>query len=104
MLSSFDPRIIARCRSIDPRIPGAVIYADVPEMPWFLRRGQGRLLSGASVMKPEKSQATTGMVDRNHKRGRAVVPWTVDTREDAERLDLLGVDGLVSNCPGEILM
>jgi glycerophosphoryl diester phosphodiesterase len=102
VVSSFDPRVIRRCRGIDRAIESAVIYADVPEMPWFLRQGQGRLLCGATVMKPEWHQVTKAMVARHHRAGRAVVPWKVDSADDAANLTALGVDGLISNCPGEL--
>ena len=66
-----------------------------------LARRIGRML--------ERAHATTAVlhwrvvdravVERCHAQGVPVVAWTVETRADAQRLDELGVDGLIADDP-----
>lgn len=102
IVSSFDPLIVRRVRLIAPEIPVAAIYSSSREIPWFLRRSGGRRFSGATVMKPHYSGAPEAMVRRHHRRGRLVMPWTVDDPDVARALADRGVDAVVTNRPGEI--
>ena len=101
--SSFDPLAVRRLARIAPEIPRAVIYADSPNMPRWLRHGQGRLICGAAILKPQFDQVTTAMVEHNKKAGRAIVTWTVDDAEDARSLARVGVSGIVTNDPGTVV-
>ena len=40
-----------------------------------------------------------GAVERAHATSAAVLAWTVDTREDLERVVAAGVDGVITNDP-----
>ncbi|MFW5743770.1 MAG: glycerophosphodiester phosphodiesterase [bacterium] len=102
IVSSFDPFVVRRVRLIAPEIPVAAIYSSSREIPWFLRRSGGRRLSGATIMKPHYASAPQAMVRRHHRRGRLVMPWTVDDPEVARSLAGHGVDAVVTNRPDEI--
>lgn len=102
IVSSFDPFVVRRVRLLAPEVPVAAIYADTPDLPRFVRRGGARFYSGATVMKPNHAKATARHVRFHHRRGRLVVPWTVDDEELARVLAARGVDALVTNRPGEI--
>ena len=99
MVSSFDPFIVARVRRCTRDIPVAVIYADSDGMPLLLRRGGGRLIAGARIMKPHHDLADDRTVRRHHRGGRPVFAWTVDDPDLARRLADSGVDGLITNEP-----
>lgn len=102
IVSSFDPLIVRRVRLLAPEIPVAAIYSSSREIPWFLRRSGGRRLSGATIMKPHYSGSPAAMVRRHHRRGRLVMPWTVDDASVALELAERGVDAVITNRPGEI--
>jgi glycerophosphoryl diester phosphodiesterase len=104
LISSFDPRVVRTCRRIDPSLPGSVIYTNHPDMPWFLREGQGRWLAGANVMKPSYEQVDRSVVERHHRRGRRVIVWTIDSPAEANAAVRAGVDGIVSNRPDALLL
>ncbi|MFW5689094.1 MAG: glycerophosphodiester phosphodiesterase [Spirochaetota bacterium] len=102
IISSFDPFVVRRVRLLAPEIPAAAIYANTDDLPRFLRRNGGRFYSGAAVMKPNHASTTAHHVARHHRRGRLVMPWTVDDEALAVELANRGVDALITNRPGEI--
>ena len=48
---------------------------------------------------PESSMLTREIVDKAHEMGMKVLPWTVDSKQEALRLKGLGVDGIITDCP-----
>ena len=61
----------------------------------------GRILgeTGASATTLHYKLASRAVVERCHALGAAVLAWTVDDRALLERLDKLGVDGVITNDP-----
>jgi glycerophosphoryl diester phosphodiesterase len=99
-VSSFNPLSIRRVAKANRAIETAVLYADSPGMPFWLRRGQGRFISGSRILKPHHTQVTGRFMARYSRRlGYRVVPWTVDDPVEARRLADLGVDGIITNDP-----
>jgi glycerophosphoryl diester phosphodiesterase len=102
MVSSFDPLVIRRFARLLPMVARAVIYAEAKELPRFLRRGFGRVIARAAVLKPHSPQATPNMIAAAHRRGRAVAPWTIDDPGQAVELANSGADAIITNRPIEI--
>lgn len=102
IVSSFDPLVIRRVRLIAPEIPVAAIYASTKDIPYLLRRGGARVVSGATVMKPNYLDATPAHIARQHRRNRLIMPWTVDDPRVAVELAERGVDAIITNRPIEI--
>ena len=87
-----------------PDIPTGVIYIQHGDLPFLLRKGQGRFITKSSILKPHCSGITKRMMLFNGKLfGYAVLPWTVNTRQEARRLFSLGAAGVISDCP-EVLI
>lgn len=100
MVSSFNPLVLRSFRHITPRIPTALIFAKHQEVPFYLRRGEGRRLVGCDALKPKFDQVTVRSAARWGKReGYPLLPWTVDDADEAERLIGLGARGIISNTP-----
>jgi len=100
VVSSFNPLMLAKFKATCPRIPTAIIYCDEPELPWYLRRGEGRWIAGADFLKPEYVMPTSrGMALNRALEGRKVLPWTVDDPVVAKRMIALGCEGVISNTP-----
>jgi glycerophosphoryl diester phosphodiesterase len=55
------------------------------------------LAMGAFSWHPRFAVLTHGQVDMLHAAGLRVFPWTINTREEAEKLIAWGVDGLICN-------
>ncbi len=103
LVSSFNPFAVRAFKQIEPEVPTAVIYCRDPELPFWLRRGEGRYVSGCDVLKPKDASVTDALLRPNAGRARLpVLCWTVDTVEGAVTLIERGVDGIISNDPGPI--
>jgi glycerophosphoryl diester phosphodiesterase len=93
ILSSFDKRILQRIADMEE--PPAIAYisdhgADkrVVEMLLALR---------AFSWHPRFTALTRDQVELVHTAGLKVFPWTINTREEAEKLIAMGVDGIICN-------
>lgn len=103
VVSSFNPWMLAKFKATCPRIPTAIIYCADDDVPWYLRRGEGRWIAGADFLKPEyiiptKSKMAFGRAIG----GRPVLPWTVDEPTIARHMLALGCEGVISNRPHEL--
>ncbi|MDY7027007.1 MAG: glycerophosphodiester phosphodiesterase family protein [Spirochaetota bacterium] len=100
VISSFDPLSLREIRRIDPELQTAHIYSNHPDLPWSLRRGAGRFICRPLALKPDRKDVNRwNMLCRSRIEGYPVIPWTVDDREEAERLLSLGTEGIISNVP-----
>jgi glycerophosphoryl diester phosphodiesterase len=100
VVSSFNPLMLAKFKATCPRIPTAIIYCADDDVPWYLRRGEGRWIAGADFLKPEYLIPTrTGMAIGRAIGGRPVLPWTVDEPAIARKMIALGCEGVISNTP-----
>jgi glycerophosphoryl diester phosphodiesterase len=54
---------------------------------------------GYDVVSPTFRSVTPGMIAEAHELGLPVIPWTVNTTADMERLMDLGVDGIITDYP-----
>ena len=57
---------------------------------------------GYDVISPAFRSVTAGMIAEAHELGLPVVPWTVNTTADMERLMDLGVDGIITDYPSRL--
>ncbi len=76
---------------------GSVFAACARVAPALVRILLARARGSALVLHYEL--VTPAVVERAHALGAPVVAWTVDTREDLERVDQAGVDAVVTNDP-----
>jgi glycerophosphoryl diester phosphodiesterase len=93
IISSFDRRILERIAAMDA--PPAIAYISD-------RGADNGLLEMLVKMKafswhPRFKVLTRDQVELLHASGIKVFPWTINTREEAEKLLALGVDGLICN-------
>lgn len=95
IISSFDQRILQRIAAMEA--PPAIAYISD-------HGADKRVLEMLLGMKafswhPRFKVLTREQVEMLHAAGVRVFPWTINTREEAERMLALGVDGLICNEP-----
>ena len=105
MVSSFNPFQLRLFRKLSKdTIPTAVIYNDSTEIPRLLRHGAGRHIAGCTILKPNRILLTESIFKRDHsRRGYPIIAWVVDDYSEAEKLVEMGVSGIISNNPENLL-
>jgi glycerophosphoryl diester phosphodiesterase len=103
-VSSFNPLSIAVFKKVSPHIPTAIIYSDdSDDVPWFFRRGFGRIIANSDYVKPKHTLVTGAAFSRIAVRERRpMIPWTVDDRETASAMLRQGCEGIISNRPQDM--
>jgi glycerophosphoryl diester phosphodiesterase len=103
LVSSFNPMALARFKYLAPALPTAIIWSGDPDVPAYLRHGEGRWIGKVDVLKPDAVKVTPFSSFRWRKLGHyPILPWTVDDRLEAERLVSLGCEGVISNKPQDL--
>lgn len=97
LVSSFDYDELRVCRTLLSTIPlGLLIseqvfnYAEIAEK------------LGAKAVVPEYYLVNEKYVKDAHERGLQIMVWTVNEKNDIERMKRIGVDGIISNYPDRV--
>lgn len=89
---SFDHATIERMREIAPKVARGVLFdGSLASLNDVLAR------SAARDVWPHWKLIDQALVNRIHARGCRVIAWTVNNRDEAQRLAALGVDGICSD-------
>jgi glycerophosphoryl diester phosphodiesterase len=105
LAASGSAAVLRRLRVLDPALATSLTY---PRGRFFLPK---RLLlpfriaglleaAGASAATLRQQVISNAVVDRCHELGVPVLAWTVNRRGVLDRLDRLGVDGVITDDPG----
>ena len=95
IISSFDARILLRIAAME-KPPAIALISDDPADRTVLNM---LMEMKAFSWHPRLKVLTRDQVEMMHSAGLRVFPWTVKTRQDAERMVPLDVDGLITNDP-----
>ena len=65
----------------------------------------GKMLAttGCNIISPNYNLMSDGWVKSAHQSGMKIIPWTVNERDEMERLIGLGVDGIITDYPDRLL-
>jgi glycerophosphoryl diester phosphodiesterase len=120
LAASFRPRALRILKRVEPKLSTGLSYpfdrAGIAERPVFqplirtglagLRRTLpariGRMLAraGADAALVHHALVSPRLVERCHRRGAAVLAWTIEDEQALRRVLTAGVDGVIANDPG----
>jgi glycerophosphoryl diester phosphodiesterase len=97
---SFSPLALRRLRTLAPDLPTVFLYELAPPA---IRDGPPPF--GAKILGPGLNvvKARPELVGRVHERGHQVYVWTVNEPDEIDLMLGLGVDGIISDRPAEVL-
>lgn len=97
---SFSPLAVRRMRTLTPEVPTVFLFEFGASAVWTGRPPFGADRLGPGI-KPLRNR--TELVRRAHDRGHQVYVWTVNERADIDLVLGLGVDGVISDRPADVL-
>ncbi len=97
-VQSFDFRVLHSMRQLAPQIPlAALVETDTPDFVAAVREAR------ADIMAPEFPMVTPDKVAAARAAAIPVVPWTVNTPADWERMVEAGVSGIITDDPAALI-
>ncbi len=99
VVSSFDPAMLAGLAALAPRVPRALL---VHRTRWHVLHAALAMPLGAAAVHLERTLTRPELVRSLQARGLLVNVWTVNDPGEARDLADLGVDGLISDAPGDV--
>lgn len=99
-LQSFEIPVLERLRALRPTDPIGLLVEVIEGDPVAQCRRLGAMTYNPDVLEIVKYP---GLVAELHAAGIAIQPWTADTEEQWTLLTDLGVDGIITDLPGELL-
>ncbi|HEX2731644.1 MAG TPA: glycerophosphodiester phosphodiesterase [Polyangiaceae bacterium] len=100
LVSSFHPRLLGKFRVRDTRVPSALIFS--ARHAALFRLGWSEFL-GYQALHPEASALLSSPIRKGLPGDACFNVWTVNDPDQARSLSALGVNALISDCPGRIL-
>jgi glycerophosphoryl diester phosphodiesterase len=98
VLQSFDFRTLIAMKKLAPEIKLSALYSGPAKD--FVAIGKE---AGAGIVSPVASLVTPEQVKAAHAAKMEVLPWTVNTPQEWERLVNAGVDGIISDDPAALI-
>jgi glycerophosphoryl diester phosphodiesterase len=97
---SFSAKALRRVHGLAPEISTVFLFDTAAPEVW-----RGEPPDGSDALGPgiDALREQPGVVRQAHDRGHRVLVWTVNTREDLDLVHRLGVDGVISDRPAELL-
>lgn len=97
IISSFDWNMLEETANLNPNIPiGVLTEEDINTALAFAEKIK------AKAIHPDFQLLNPDNVNEIHKKGFLVLPWTVNTKEDIQKVKSYQVDGIISDNPDKI--
>ena len=98
IVSSFNHFSLMKFHTLAPEIKTAILYMGGIKEPWNYAKK-----IGAKGLHPYYPILNKEAIRHAHQEGFTVYPFTVDRLEEMERLIELGVDGMITNVPDQLI-
>jgi glycerophosphoryl diester phosphodiesterase len=98
VIQSFDFRTLHALKRLAPEIRLSALYQGKPRD--FVEVARE---AGAAIISPHFSLVTREQVEKAHKAGLQVIPWTANTEEDWKRMVDAGADAIISDDPAALI-
>lgn len=104
IISSFDSRLLKAVKNFEPRCKTGFLYPtlDFATHPFEVIPFLTAKRIGADYIHPYAPCVTKGIVKQAHRMGIKVNVWTVNDEATVKKLVNLGVDGIITDCPGKV--
>ncbi len=100
--SSFDPEVLFEIKKLDPRATLSLLFCPQFATPQLALDAATRL--GAQIFSPDHQMLTSkNQVDQLKQQGFRLIPWTVNDPARWRQLIDMGVDGIITDFPVELL-
>lgn len=105
VVQSFNPQTVQRTKLLAPQLPASLLVGQLPTTPSRVRAR--RLVSqvlevGANALSVWHATLTPPLIEEMRKRAIAVWAWTVDEDIIMRDLAMMGVQGIITNCPDRL--
>ena len=97
IIQSFDFRTLKYLHQKHPGIKTAMLIEDFDKR--TLDEQSTSLGFLPTIYSPEYSLLSENLIKACHEKGMKIIPWTVNSKEEIERLRGLGVDGIITDFP-----
>ena len=101
VVSSFDPRLLALLRALDPDVPRALLYARTQGVVFW--QAWLAVPLGVVALHPQHDLVDALALERCRAQGLRMHVWTVDEPDRIAYLSELGVDAIICNDPAAAL-
>jgi glycerophosphoryl diester phosphodiesterase len=95
VIQSFDPRALEEVHRLQPELQTALLVDNIQGLAANLRRLSFR----PTLYSPQYRLVNAELVQACQRQGIKVIPWTVNTAADIEKLVRQGVDGIITDYP-----
>lgn len=97
VFSSFNHYSIAKLAKLAPEIEGAILYSEGLFEPWVYAAKLG-----ARALHCRHNHAVPSIVERTHRAGMKIRPYTVNSESALKKFIAMGVDGIITNYPARM--
>jgi glycerophosphoryl diester phosphodiesterase len=98
VVQSFDPNILIELRKLNPNVRLAILVGGSDPFETHLNR----LGFTPQIYSPHYSLVDVTLIEKVRAKGMTIVPWTINTTEEMQRLLDLGVDGIITDYPNRV--
>lgn len=97
-IQSFDHRVILEVKKISPFIKTAALFGEAPDN-WLDEMKKWR----ADILSPRFTLVSKELVKKLHDENLILIPWTVNEEKDWDALIEMGVDGIITDRPADLV-
>ncbi len=113
IVQSFRIDVLPLVKKLNPKIQTSALFAPTITEGIRLYLGIGSSIQedilkkseemGANIISPYFLYVNSEFVHKAHQQNRKVIPWTVNDKKEMQRLQEIGVDGMISDYPNKLV-